>query len=112
MRDIKNKYVLVDNKLIGARVVFHREIHPSPRGGGWWYYDRETNKLILYGTSFDFGSITKEQAMNAELGGSFRSLKDAEIIFDGRDNYDVLKILSDHLGEDRAMDIVTECDFI
>lgn len=112
MSNIKNKFVLVDNEIIGARVTFHREIHPKPKGGGWWYFHREQNKLVLYGSSFDFGSVTKEQVVSAELGGSFRNMEDVEVIFDERDNIDVLKILVDHLGQDEAIEAVTECDFI
>lgn len=112
MSDIKNKFVLVDNEIIGARVIFHRNIHPNPKGGGWWYYHREQNKLVLYGSSFDFGSITKEQALNAELGGSFLNMEDVEVIFDERNEIDVLKILMEHLGYDEGMKCATECDFI
>ena len=112
MSDVKNKFVLVDNEIIAGRVIFHRQLHKSPKGGGWWYYHSDQNKLILYGSSFDFGSVTKEQVMSAELGGSFQNMDDIEIIFDERDNLDVLKILMDHLGDDEGMKCATECDFI
>ena len=112
MSDVKNKFVLVDNEIIAGRVIFHRQLHKAPKGGGWWYYHREQNKIILYGSSFDFGSITKEQAMNAELGGSLMNIDNPEVIFDERDNLDVLNILIDHLGYDEGMKCATECDFI
>lgn len=112
MSDIKNKFVLVDNEIIGGRVIFHRELDESPKGGGWWYYHADQSKLILYGSSQDFGSITKEQALNAELGGSFHNMEEAEVIFDERDNLDVLKILIDHLGADEGIKCCTQCDFL
>lgn len=109
---MKNKFVLVDNEIIVGRVTFHRELHDKPKGGGWWYYHKEQNKLILYGSSFDFGSVTKEDIENAELGGRFNRIKGAQIIFDERDHLEVLNILTDHLGEDEGVRCVTECDFI
>jgi hypothetical protein len=112
MRDIKNKFVVVDNKIIGRRVVFHKDIHKSPIGGGWWYFHREQNKLILYGNSSDFGPVKKEDIDKAELCGSFRQLKSAELIFDKRDHVHVMSILCDHLGESEAARIVMDCDWI
>lgn len=112
MTDIKNKFVLVDNEIVIGRVVFHRQLDKSPVGGGWWYYHAEQNKLILYGSSYDFGAITKEQALSAKIGGSFRNMKNIEVIFDERDNSEVLSILIDYLGEDEGIRCTTECDFI
>ena len=123
MSDIKNKFILtkglneVGYEIIGGRVTFHRNLYDAmqqekPKGGGWWYFHREQNKLVLYGSSFDFGSLTKEQVMEAELGGSFRNMEDVEVIFDERDSMDVLKILMEHLGDDEGMRCATECDFI
>ena len=112
MSNIKNKFVLVDNEIIGGRVVFHKDIHKSPIGGGWWYYHRGQNKLILYGSSSDFGPVSKQQVEKAELGGSFRSLTDVEVIFDEGSNLEVLNILMDHLGEEEGRRCVNECDWI
>lgn len=112
MSDIKNKFVIADNEIIAGRVVFHKELHESPIGGGWWYFHREQNKLILYGSSHDFGSVTKEQINSAELGGSFYNLKDVEIIFDERHNTDVCDILIDHIGFEEAVEVVSKCDFL
>ena len=112
MSDIKNKFVLVDNEIIAGRVVFHKELHKSPLGGGWWYYHRKQNKLILYGSSHDFGSVNFEQIKDAELGGSFRNLENVEIIFDSRDHIEVLDILKDYLGMMEGIKAVSECDWI
>lgn len=112
MSNIKNKFVIVDGKLIGGRVVFHKELHKSPIGGGWWYYHRDQNKLILYGNSSDFGSVTEEEVRSSKLMGSFRHLKDAEIIFDKRECYDALAILCEHLGDDEGIKSVMECDYL
>ena len=117
MTQVKNKFILIDNEIIGGRVVFHRDLfrlhHKSyPKGGGWWYFHKEQNKLFLYGCSFDFGSLTREEVMSAELGGSFMNMKDVEVIFDSRDSLNVLDILTEHLGEEEGIRCVTECDFI
>lgn len=112
MSDVKNKFVITDNEIIGGRVIFHKQLHKNPVGGGWWYYHKEQNKLILYGSSQDFGSATKEQIDAAELSGSFKKLKKVEIIFDERDHLDVLNILTDHLGFEEALKCSSECDFI
>ena len=110
--DLKNKFVLVDNEIIARRAVFHKEIHKSPLGGGWWYYHREQNKLILYGSSHDFGSVTKEQVEKAKLGGFFRNLKDVEVILDERDHLEVMQILIDNFGLKEGVECCTKCDFI
>ena len=112
MENIKNKFVLVDGEIIASRVVFHKEIHKNPQGGGWWYFHRKSNKLFLYGKSHDFGGCTKDQIENATLGGSFRNLEDVEIIFDERDHLEILSILSDHLDIMEAAECVSKCDFI
>lgn len=112
MSEVKNKFVIANNEIIGGRVIFHKQLHKNPVGGGWWYYHKETNKLILYGSSHDFGSVTNQQVKSSVLGGSFRNLKDVQIIFDKRDCLQVLDILIEHLGEDEGMECCVMCDFI
>lgn len=112
MNDVKNKFVLVNNQIIVRRAIFHREIHENPDGGGWWYYHQEQSKLILYGSSDDFGSVTKDQVKKAKLCGTFRNITDLEIIFDERNHLDVMRILIDHLGEEEGMKCTVECDYI
>lgn len=109
---MKNKFVLVDNEIIAGRVAFHKELHKSPLGGGWWYYHTEQNKLILYGDSHDFGPISEEQIKDAELSGSFRNLENVEIVFDSRHHTEKLSILKDHLGIVEGTKVVSECDWI
>lgn len=106
---LKNKFVLVDNEIIIGRVAFHKQLHQSPMGGGMWYYHTEQNKLILYGTSHDFGPISKKEALNAKVYGIPKGF---ELIFDERNNHEALDILKDHLGELEGVKCYNECDYI
>ncbi len=63
--DIGNEIVM------GGSVEYHRELLGKSRtkektiGGGWWHWDEKLNKVYFYGSSLDFGRVTKEQFIDA-----------------------------------------------
>ncbi len=78
MRDLKFKFIIDDGELILRKCVFHRElawahksgdddntVYPTVIGGGWWYWDREKNRIYLYSKSEQFKACTKEQILAA-----------------------------------------------
>lgn len=64
---MSKKFVLNNNKLVLGEVTYHCELcadNSKTIGGGRWYI--EDNKLILYGSSTEFGPVTEEQVMKAQ----------------------------------------------
>jgi len=63
------KWIINDNTLIVGDVQYHRDLLPNHKGtigGGLWHYDKETNTLVLYGQSHDFGRVSKTSLINAK----------------------------------------------
>jgi hypothetical protein len=63
------KWIINDNNLIVGNVQYHRDLLPNHKGtigGGLWSYDKKTNTLLLYGQSYDFGSVSKESVIKAK----------------------------------------------
>jgi len=110
MSDLKQKFVISNNEIITGRVKFHRELDSAPVGGGKWFWDRERDTLYLYGTSFDFGRVTKEQVENAEPPILFENSK---IIFEGDDPLiKLVDLLSRYMDKSRAIKLVSKNDFV
>ena len=66
----QQKFIINNNNLIVGEVEFHEDLlHEANRyltaGGGRWHIDEETNTIYFYGSSVDFGKVTKEQFENA-----------------------------------------------
>lgn len=62
------KFVISNGEIFFATVSYHSEIlkdNTKTIGGGWWHWDEEKKIIYLYGTSSDFGSVTKEQIAEA-----------------------------------------------
>lgn len=65
----KPKYIIKDGKMFLGHVEFHRDLIPvetTPKrvlGGGWWFHDKDEKSLLLFGSSLDFGHVTKEQIL-------------------------------------------------
>lgn len=60
------KFVINDGCLILGNVELHEELvhgreYDKTVGGGRWQVDKETNTIYFYGSSIDFGKVTKEQ---------------------------------------------------
>jgi hypothetical protein len=60
----KPKWIIQDKQLRMGRVVNHFELAVNEggdvKGGGLWYYDKETNSLYLYAKSYDFGQVSED----------------------------------------------------
>jgi hypothetical protein len=60
---MNQKYILNGGRLITGIVDQHVELatdHSATKGGGWWYMDKESRSIWLYGRSIRFGSVSKE----------------------------------------------------
>jgi hypothetical protein len=110
MKDKKQKFVIVDGLIMTARVLFHRDIHPNPIGGGWWFWDRERDTIYLYGTSFDFGSATKEQVEKAEFFSAY--FKKSKIVFEPDPAKGLPTLLGEHMEASRAVELCDNNDFV
>ena len=77
--DIFPKFIVEDGIIKLGRVTFHKQLANNPdnvKGGGFWEWDRENNKLLLYGESHDFGPvslITLAQAVINTQGIDYRT---------------------------------------
>lgn len=60
------KFVINDGCLILGNVELHEELvrgreYDKTVGGGKWQVDKKTNTIYFYGSSIDFGKVTREQ---------------------------------------------------
>lgn len=72
-----SKWIVVDGKFIlSPGVEYHKQLVPrnytKVSGGGSFFIDDENNRVILYGTSMDFGSPTNDDVIYA-LSNSYLS---------------------------------------
>ena len=70
----KPKYIIVGNQFRMGWVELHWELaaqeKKSIKGGGYWcFLDEEKTELLLYGFSFDFGHVTKDQLTEVFTNG-------------------------------------------
>lgn len=61
----KPKWIIQDRELRLGRVVAHEDLTKENgdggvKGGGLWYYEKETNSLYLYGKSYDYGQASAD----------------------------------------------------
>ncbi len=81
------KYIIHNNELIIGNVEHHIELVPDNNkkltiGGGRWDFNNETKNFVFYDSSFEFGSVTKEQFKNALKNYKFTErMKDCKIYF-------------------------------
>lgn len=64
------KWIIEDGLLKLAICKYHKQLASDPKkviGGGWFFYEKESKSFVLYGSSHDFGSITKEEFEKCEL---------------------------------------------
>ena len=64
------KFIVEDGIIELGRVTFHKQLASDPTkviGGGFWEWDRDKNKLLLYGESHDFGRVPLASLTNAIL---------------------------------------------
>ncbi len=67
------KYIVIDGELIFGNVEYHSELIQNshrekgikPSGGGRFYWNQGEVTLIIYGSSHDFKSVTKDQFIAA-----------------------------------------------
>ncbi len=96
------KFIIIENEVIMGLVEFHSELIPNtmksykPTGGGIWEYNpvKFPNKLFIFGRSIDYGSVTKEQFIEAWQNSSWLHpfLENCEIIFSDKQYFsEVLK---------------------
>ena len=76
------KFIIKGDELRIGRVGKHEELAGNDdsdvKGGGWWHYDKETNILYLYGSSFDYGQVKAEDFEDIWVQPS---LENAKIFF-------------------------------
>jgi hypothetical protein len=115
MNDLRQKFIITtDGEMYIGRAVFHKDLlmYEDPvAGGGWWYWDRDKDVLYLYGTSVDYGQVTKQQIDDSEFCSN-RGLKSAKIVFEEDEDKTIYEILKEHMDIHRAMDLVASNDFI
>lgn len=69
------KWILNENQLVLGDVPYHFNLaqdHKTTKGGGRWHFDKETNTLLLYGESSDFGRAKIENLKLAKIDGGFQ----------------------------------------
>ncbi len=92
----------IGNEIVMGNVDYHNELHGKNRsnlktiGGGMWHWDEELKKVYFYGSSLDFGRVTKEQFIDA-FGRSLISpfIEECEILFSEQESLD--KIFDDNI---------------
>lgn len=52
----------------------------TPKGGGFWLYDKESNTVYVWGKSSDYGPLTADMVSSAWLHG-----KDMHIVFTSKE---------------------------
>lgn len=88
------KFVINDGRLILGQVEMHEELvrgldYGKTVGGGRWQVDKETNTIYFYGSSVDFGKVTKEQFEDAYKQPSVETMN---IVFSEKEYFgDVMK---------------------
>jgi hypothetical protein len=60
------KFVILDGVLMLGDVEFHEDLvrgadKNKVAGGGRWHTDHETHTIYFYGSSVDFGNVTREE---------------------------------------------------
>lgn len=60
------KFVIHNGTLILGNVELHKDLvrgvdKKEIAGGGFWYKDHDTNTMYFYGSSMDFGTVTREE---------------------------------------------------
>lgn len=112
MSDKKQKFVITKDMCFKmGRVVYHRELDPNAKCGGFWFFDSETNTAYLYGESYDFGSFTGEiieacmDSIKTRFGG-------AEIKFETDEDIDLYDILCKDMSWDRALELISKNDWV
>lgn len=58
------KWVLNNGNIILGHVDFHSQLcrdNANTIGGGWWFMHHDSNTIIYYGSSEDYGSVTRDQ---------------------------------------------------
>lgn len=78
------KFVINNGDLILGQVEYHKELLKGREikktsGGGFWHVDDTRNyfnerTIIFYGTSVDFGSVTREQFNSSSKSPSVESM--------------------------------------
>jgi hypothetical protein len=60
----KPKWIIQNNQLRMGRVVNHSDLADKQggnvKGGGLWYYDKETHTLYLYAKIYDYGQVSED----------------------------------------------------
>lgn len=96
--NMAQKFVISEGKLILGHVKYHMDLVKDvskPVGGGYW--DEREDRVLLYGSSTDYGSATPEQVRDAEWPVS---LQDRRVLF----TFDRV------IGEDTAFVEITKLD--
>lgn len=84
------KFIINDGDLILGHVKYHENLVTGDRerdktiGGGFWHHDRNTNVMWFWGTSRDFGNVTKKQFDDAIKE---QIVEDSEIYFSSLEYY-------------------------
>ena len=74
MKNIFPKWIFEDDFIVIRKCTFHKDIVeniPDVRGGGLFYFHRDTNTFILYGSSHDFGKANPEAVQRAIADGRY-----------------------------------------
>lgn len=87
-----HKYILHDGQLIFGNVEYHYELigllrqREKVEGGGRFHWDAEKKVVYFYGSSTDFGAVTKERFFEAwENSLISPAWDDCKIIFSARE---------------------------
>lgn len=116
MRNIKQKFVITSDEFRMGRSVFHKDLirggGEDAIGGGSWYWDKERDTLYLYGESYDFGPVTKEDIEKNMSDIKRRYFKNSNVIFESNSYKTLLEILSENMCESRAKLLISQNDFI
>jgi hypothetical protein len=74
------KWIINNNKLILGDVELHKDLISKNNdinktlGGGYWYYNKDTNIIYFWGESFDFGQVTKKEFENSQKRLNIKNL--------------------------------------
>jgi len=65
--EINSKWIVEQDSIVLRKCLFHKDIAENiedVKGGGWFYYSHDNDAFILYSTSDQFGSPTREQMLD------------------------------------------------
>lgn len=111
MSDLKQKFIIGPDGFEMGRVIFHKQLDPKAKGGGFWFFDEERNVVYLYSDSFDFGPCN-QQMIDDHMDEIKERFIGATVKFESYAYLGLYEVLRKDMDFERASDLITGNDFV